>query len=78
MKRASTVVLVALLSVLAMALAVSPTRDIQAPRGVELAVLGTPDPQAPVSGDEIQAPGHMDGRPHDDREIQAPRIADAA
>lgn len=77
MKRASTMVLAALLSALAVAVAVSATHNIQAPRGVELAVLGTPDPQAPVHEDEIQAPGHRDGRPHDD-EIQAPRIADAA
>ena len=77
MKRASTVVLVALLSVLAMAVAVSATRDIQAPRGVELAVLGTPDPQAPVREDEVQVARHEGGKPHDD-EIQAPWAAEAA
>lgn len=70
MKRASTMVLVALLSVLAVAVAVGATHDIQTPRGVELAVLGTSDPQAPVREDKIQVAWHM-GRPHDD-EIQAP------
>lgn len=68
MKRASTMVLVALLSVLTMAVVVAATDDIQRPQAVELAVLGTPDPQAPVREDDPQAPVRDD-------EIQAPRIA---
>lgn len=44
---------------------------------VELTELRGEDPQAPVRGDEVQAPRHHGGRPHDN-EIQAPRMVQAA
>lgn len=71
MCRVITLALVALLGAVWVAAAVSWTHALPGPATVELAQLGTGDPQAPVREDEIQVARHEGGKPHDD-EIQAP------